>query len=434
MTSAGNTSLLTRELATSDPEIAERIARESARQLHQLELIAPKNYMSRAVFEAHSSIMSLTSVEGYPGRRMHAGMAHLDVVENLAMDRAGKLFGCCYANVQPHSGTQANQAVFFALLRPGDRVLSLALKAGGHLSHGLRSNQSGRWFDVMEYGVRPDTGLIDYAEAERLAHTHRPQLIITGGSSYPRSIDFARLRAVADSVGACFLADISHIAGLVAAGVHPSPFPHAHVVTSTTNKNLRGPRGGLILADNLELGKRLDRAVFPGVQGGPLPELICAKAVAFGEALEQEFTTYAESVLANARTLCAVLQERGYRIVTDGTDTPLVVVDLRDKGITGDAAERSLEAADITCNRNLVPGDPEKPSVTSGIRFGTSAVTTRGLRPPQMRVVASVIADVLDRLAHRPGDTGAAERTAAATVRDIAGQLPIHLPGGQGGN
>lgn len=420
--------LFSRDLAVSDPEIARRLAAETNRQLAQLELIAPKNYMSRAVFQAHSSIVSLTSVEGYPGRRMHAGMANLDAVERLAMERAGQLFGCGYANVQPHSGTQANQAVFFALLKPGDKVLSLALKAGGHLSHGLRSNMSGRWFDVVEYGVRGETGLIDYEEAERLAHEHRPQLIITGGSSYPRVIDFARLREIADSVGARLLADIAHIAGLVAGGVHPSPFPHAHVVTTTTNKNLRGPRGGLILTQDPGLGKRLDAAVFPGVQGGPLPELVCAKAVAFGEALQPEFADYARLVLENSRTLCRVLQERGFRIVTDGTDSPLALVDLRDHGITGDMAERSLEAAGITCNRNLVPGDTEGPFTTSGLRFGTSAVTTRGMVPQDMAVVAATIADLLDGVVRHPDDTAVTEKAAACVVAEIASRLPFHVP------
>lgn len=416
------------DLDERDSEVASHVSAESARQQWQIELIAPKNYMSRAVFQAHSSVVALTTIEGYPGKRMHAGMANMDAIELLAMARARQVFGCGYANVQPHSGSQANQAVYFAFLEPGDLVLSMALKAGGHLSHGLPSNLSGRWFRTAEYDVDPVTGLIDYDAAERLAEQLRPKLIVTGGSSYPRVIDFARLRAIADSVGAILLADIAHISGLVAAGVHPSPFPHAHVATSTTNKNLRGPRGGLLLAHE-EFARKLDKAVFPGIQGGPLPELICAKAVALGEAAGEEFVDYAHAVLDNARTLAAVLTERGHRIVTGGTDTPLVVVDLRPQGLSGADVERALQAVGITCNRNLVPGDTAGPMVTSGVRFGTSAVTTRGFRRAEMTVIAEVIADVLDRLVWTPSGDPEAERLAAKIVREMAAQFPIAFPG-----
>lgn len=411
-----------------DPQVAKRLSAEMDRQQRQVELIAPKNYMSRAVLHAHSSVTALTTTEGYPGKRVHAGMANMDAIEELAVKRACDIFRCGYANVQPHSGSQANLAVYYAFLEPGDQVLSLALKAGGHLTHGLRSNVSGRWFRTAEYDVVPDTGLIDYDSAERIAKEVRPRLIVTGASSYPRVIDYARLRSIADSVDAVLLADIAHISGLVAAGVHPSPFPHAHVVTTTTNKNLRGPRGGLILAQ-AELAKKLDRALFPGVQGGPIAELICAKAVAFGEAATPEFADYAHAVVDNARTLAAALAERGYRIVTGGTDTPLVVVDLRPQGLTGAAGERSLEAAGITCNRNLVPGDTAGQTVTSGLRFGTSAVTTRGFGRTEMTVVAGLIADVLDGLGQSPTENTATERRIAEVVGELTARFPINLPG-----
>ncbi|MEU4566201.1 serine hydroxymethyltransferase [Micromonospora sp. NPDC023956] len=416
----------TTELSETDPLMRGAIEREEHRQQRQLELLAPKNYTSRATREAFRSIVSFTTIEGYPGKRYHAGMDNLDVIENLARDRAKELFKCRYANVQPHSGTQANQAVFFALLQPGDTVLSMSLDAGGHLSHGLRSNFSGRYFTVVSYGIDPETGLIDYDQLTDLARQHRPKLVITGGSSYPRAVDFARLRAVCDEIGAYLLADIAHFAGLVAAGVHPSPFPHTHVVTSTTNKNLRGPRGGLILTDDPELGRKLDSAIFPGVQGGPLPEFIAARAVAFGEALEPAFTEYAQAVLDNARRLGSVLQQRGYDIVTGGTDTPIVMVDLRRHGLTGDLAERSLENAGIPCNKNLVPGDPQKPSVTSGLRFGTSAVTTRGLRDPELRILAGLVADVLDGLIHQPEHVTKIEAEVRTRVEELASRFPIY--------
>ena len=416
-------------LEERDPLIAKRLSAELDRQQRQIELIAPKNYVSRAVSQAHSSVTVQTTTEGYPGKRVHAGMANMDAIEELAIKRARDIFRCGYANVQPHSGSQANLAVYFAFLEPGDQVLSLALKAGGHLTHGLSSNVSGRWFRSAEYDVDPDTGLIDYESAEWMAKQVRPRLIVTGASSYPRVIDFARLRSIADSVDAILLADIAHISGLVAAGVHPSPFPHAHVVSTTTNKNLRGPRGGLLLAHE-EFGKKLDRALFPGVQGGPIAELICAKAVAFGEAAEPEFVDYGHAVVDNARTLATSLADRGYRIVTGGTDTPLVVVDLRPQGLTGAVAERSLEAAGITCNRNLVPGDTAAPAITSGLRFGTSAITTRGLRRTEVTVVAGLIADVLDGLVSSSDGNMATEQRVAKGVEELTAQFPIGLPGG----
>lgn len=413
-------------LKGQDSLVHDALSAEAHRQREQLELLAPKNYTSRATRDAFASMVAFTTVEGYPGRRFHAGMVNLDVVERAAIDRARALFGCRYANVQPHSGTQANQAVFFSLLEPGDRVLSMALRDGGHLSHGLRANFSGRWFSVETYGVDPVTGLIDYEGVADAARRHRPKLIIAGGSSYPRAIDFAAFREIADEVGAYLMADISHFSGLVAAGIHPNPFPHAHVVTTTTNKNLRGPRGGLVLADDDELGKALDSAVFPGIQGGPLPEYIAAKAVAFGEALEAEFEDYASAVLGNARLLASTAAERGYHVVTGGTDTPLIVIDLRSVGLTGNVASESLERAGIPCNKNLVPGDTEKPSITSGLRFGTSAITTRGLRGPQVRELAGTVCDVMDGLRSGRADNTDAERAAREKVSDMAFRFPIH--------
>lgn len=419
-------SFFTGDLSVKDPAIYQAILQEESRQGEQIELIAPKNYLSPAVRQSVNSLFSLTSVEGYPGKRFHAGVSNLDTVENIAIERAKKLFRCCYANVQPHSGTQANQAVFFALLDPGDTVLSMALSAGGHLSHGLRSNLSGKWFNVQHYGVRDYGGLIDYDEVDALCRKYRPKLIICGGSSYPRNIDFSMLRKSADGVGAYLLADIAHFSGLVAAGIYPNPFPHVHVVTTTTNKNLRGPRGGLILCDGETLGKKLNSAVFPGIQGGPLPEMIIAKAVSFGEALKEEFNDYARAVFENARTFSRVLQKRGYDIVTNGTDSPLVMVDLRSKGLTGDHCSDSLEAAHLPCNKNLVPGDIQKPSVTSGLRFGLSAVTTRGLRAPQCEIVANLVADVLHPLTVHRGDNREAERDARERVKQLCRQFPLY--------
>jgi glycine hydroxymethyltransferase len=426
------TGFFTAPLADVDSQVASALAREEERQRTQIELIAPKGYMSSAAREALASIIAFTSVEGYPGERWHAGTVNLDIIEELAVERARQLFRCSYANVQPHSGTQANQAVFFALLEPGDRVVSMALADGGHLSHGDPDNFSGRWFRVAPYGVGAD-GLIDYDRLAELCRRRRPQLIITGGSSYPRAIDFARCRAIADEVGAYLLADVAHFSGLVASGAYPSPLPHAHVVTTSTNKNLRGPRGGLILSDDEEVAARLHRAVFPGVQGGPLPEYITAKAVCFGEALAPEFPDWAKAVLENARALCEVLIARGYEVVTGGTDTPLVLVDLRGKRLTGDVAEARLEALGLPCNKNLIPGDPQPLKVTSGLRFGTSAVTTRGFCRAELELVGELIADALDDLAAGKEATTAAQ-SVRAEIAALASRFPIYAAPMSGGS
>jgi len=411
-------------IEVADKAIFDSLSRERVRQNQAIELIAPKNYMSRAARQAMSSIISFTSVEGYPGKRYHAGVANIDEVEQMAIDRAKIAFRCAYANVQPNSGTQANQAVFFALLEQGDAVLSMDLKAGGHLSHGLKTNMSGRWYEIHNYAVRDEDGLIDCDQARALCRTTRPRMIIVGGSSYPRAIDFAAFRQMADEVGAFLVADIAHFSGLVAAGVYPDPFPHCHVVTSTTNKNLRGPRGGLILAQDAEIGKRLNVAVFPGIQSGPLPEMIAAKAVAFGELAQPAFKEYAEQILANARAIARVLMSRGFTMVTGGTDTPLVIVDLRDRGITGAAAQESLERLNICCNKNLVPGDQASPLVTSGLRLGTSAITTRGFDEPAAEALASVMCDVLDHFGK--GDDPSFDATIKRKVEELAQAFPIY--------
>lgn len=423
--SSGARGFFSRDLAAVDARVDLALAREEERQRGQLELIAPKNYMSRAARQALASIIAFTSVEGYPGERWHAGTTNLDAIEELAASRARRLFGCGYANVQPHSGTQANQAVFFALLEPGDPVLSMSLREGGHLSHGDPDNLSGRWFRTVHYGVREDDGLIDYDEMEAISRREQPRLIIVGGSSYPRAIDFARCHEIARSAGAYLLTDVAHFSGLVAAGVYPNPFPHVDVVTTSTNKNLRGPRGGLILCDNDEIAGKLHRGVFPGVQGGPLPEYIAAKAVCFGEALLPEFREWGQAVLENARVLAAALYEHGHKVVTGGTDTPLVLIDLRTTGVTGSRAQASLEAAGLPCNKNLVPGDAQPFETTSGVRFGVSAVTTRGLRQAQLVAVAEWIADLLDALA-RNGDTTLIEQRTKESVSELAQRFPIY--------
>jgi glycine hydroxymethyltransferase len=413
-------------LAEADPEVHAAIRQELAREQDQIELIASENIVSRAVLEAQGSVMTNKYAEGLPGKRYYGGCEYVDVVERLAIERAKKLFNCCFANVQPHSGAQANGAVYQALLTPGDCLMGLSLAAGGHLTHGAPPAQSGKWFKAVQYGVRRQDGQIDFDEVERLARENRPKLIIAGGSAYPRIIDFARFRAIADSVGAFLMVDMAHFAGLVAAGVHPSPFPHAHVVTTTTHKTLRGPRGGMILVDDEELGKKINSAVFPGLQGGPLMHVIAAKAVAFGEALRPEFKTYARNVVENAKALAAVLMKRGCDIVSGGTDTHLMLVDLRPKKLTGKAAEASLEQAGMTCNKNGIPFDPEKPTVTSGIRLGTPAGTTRGFGAAEFRQIGELISDVLDGLAANPGDNGAAERKARASVADLCRRFPIY--------
>jgi glycine hydroxymethyltransferase len=408
-------------LADADPELARAIAEELGRQQSQIELIASENIVSRAVLEAQGSVLTNKYAEGYPGRRYYGGCEFVDVAESLAIDRAKELFGCGFANVQPHSGAQANAAVFFALMKPGDTILGLSLAAGGHLTHGAAPNISGKWFKAVGYGVRRDTALIDYDEVERLAREHKPQLIITGGSAYPREIDFARFRRIADEVGAAFMVDMAHFAGLVAGGAYPSPISHAHVVTTTTHKTLRGPRGGMILTNDEEIAKKINSAIFPGTQGGPLMHVIAAKAVALGEALRPEFHDYARSVVENARTLAATLKDAGLDIVSGGTDSHLMLVDLRPKRLTGKAAEAALEHAGITCNKNAIPFDPEKPTITSGIRLGTPAATTRGFGQAEFRQVGELIVEVLDAVQSEE----VASRV-RAKVEELCRRFPIY--------
>ena len=416
----------TRSLAESDPELAAAVASELGRQRDQIELIASENIVSRAVLEAQGSVLTNKYAEGYPGRRYYGGCEFVDVAEQLAIDRVTRLFGCRFANVQPHSGAQANFAVFLALLQPGDTILGLGLPAGGHLTHGAPVSVSGKWFNAVAYGLVPGSDLIDYDQVRRLAHEHKPKLIITGGSAYPRIIDFAAFRAIADEVGAHLLVDMAHFSGLVAGGVHPSPFPHAHIATSTTHKTLRGPRGGIILTDDEALAKKLNSAVFPGMQGGPLMHVIAAKAVAFGEALRPEYKAYTRQIVANAKALAAVMVERGCALVSGGTDTHLMLVDLRPKGITGNITEKALERAGITCNKNAIPNDPEKPAVTSGIRLGTPAGTTRGFGEAEFREIGHMISDVLDGLARNRDGDAQAEQAVRRRVRDLCARFPIY--------
>lgn len=414
-------------LDSADPELARAVAQELARQQDGIELIASENIVSRAVLEAQGSVLTNKYAEGYPGRRYYGGCAAVDIAEELAIARARALFSAEFANVQPHSGAQANQTVFLALLQPGDTILGMSLAAGGHLTHGAAPNLSGKWFRAVQYGVRREDGLLDYEELERLAHAERPKLIIAGGSAYPRVIDFARIRKVADAVGAWFMVDMAHFAGLVAAGLYPSPLPHAHVTTTTTHKTLRGPRGGMVLTNDPELAKKINSALFPGLQGGPLMHVIAAKAVAFGEALTPAFRAYQAQVLENAKILAATLVERGLAIVTGGTDSHLMLVDLRPKRVTGKAAEASLERAGITANKNAIPFDPEKPAITSGIRLGTPAATTRGFGAAEFRAVGEMIGDVLDGLgASNDGRNDAAEAAVAARVRELCRRFPIY--------
>ncbi len=413
-------------LATADPELAAAIAGECRRQQSQIELIASENIVSRAVLEAQGSVLTNKYAEGYPGRRYYGGCGFVDIAERLAIDRAKQLFGCGFANVQPHAGAQANQAAFLALLAPGDTILGLSLAAGGHLTHGAPPNLSGKWFRALTYGVRAEDGRIDFAEVERQAETHRPRLIIAGGSAYPRIIDFGRFRAIADQVGAHLMVDMAHFAGLVAGGVHPSPLPHAHVVTTTTHKTLRGPRGGMILTNDPEIARRIDSAVFPGLQGGPLMHVIAAKAVALGEALQPSFAAYARAVVENAQTLAATLQEAGLAIVSGGTDTHLMLVDLRPLGLTGRDAEQALERAGITCNKNGIPFDPQKPTVTSGIRLGSPAATTRGFGVAEFRRVGEWIAEVLRGLARDPAGNAAVEARVRQAVEALCARFPIY--------
>ncbi|MEK9671522.1 MAG: serine hydroxymethyltransferase [Rhodospirillaceae bacterium] len=413
-------------LSEIDPELFGAERHELNRQRDKIELIASENIVSRAVLEAQGGIMTNKYAEGYPGRRYYGGCEFVDVAEGLAIERAKKLFGCGFVNVQPHSGCQANGAVMLALVKPGDTIMGLSLAAGGHLTHGAPPAMSGKWFHAVQYGVRKDDALVDFDEVEHLARDHKPRIIIAGGSAYPRSLDFPRFKKIADSVGALLMVDMAHFAGLVAAGVHPSPFPHADIVTTTTHKTLRGPRGGMILTNDEAIAKKINSAVFPGLQGGPLMHVIAAKAVAFGEALKPEFKAYAAAVAANARALAATLIERGFDIVSGGTDTHLMLVDLRSKGLTGDISEAALEHAGMTCNKNGVPFDPEKPTVTSGIRLGTPAGTTRGFGEAEFTEIGNLIADVLDGLAANRNDNGAAEAKAGARVAELCRQFPVY--------
>jgi glycine hydroxymethyltransferase len=414
-------------LAEVDPELARAIGHELVRQRDGIELIASENLVSAAVLEAQGSVLTNKYAEGYPGRRYYGGCMYVDVAEELAISRAKQLFGCAFANVQPHSGAQANQAVMLALCKPGDTVLGMSLAAGGHLTHGAAPNLSGKWFHAVQYGVRRDDGILDYEELERLAQTERPKLIIAGGSAYPRIIDFARIRRVADEVGAYFMVDMAHFAGLVAADQFPSPLPHAHVVTTTTHKTLRGPRGGMILSNDLELGKKINSAVFPGLQGGPLMHVIAGKAVAFAEALRPEFRVYQKAVRDNARVLADTLKETGLDIVSGGTDCHLLLVDLRPKHVTGKAAEASLENAKITANKNAIPYDPEKPAITSGVRLGSPAATTRGFGTAEFREIGLMINEVLEGLGRsNDGSNLAAEAAVGARVRAMCARFPIY--------
>ena len=417
----------TRRLADADGAVAQAVAAELDRQQNQIELIASENIVSRAVLEAQGSVLTNKYAEGYPGRRYYQGCAPSDAVETLAIERAKALFNCGFANVQPHSGAQANGAVMLALTKPGDTILGMSLDAGGHLTHGAKPALSGKWFNAIQYGVRRDDHLVDFDEVERLAREHRPKLIIAGGSAYPRHIDFARFRAIADSVDALFMVDMAHFAGLVAAGEHPTPFGHAHVVTTTTHKTLRGPRGGMVLTDDEDIAKKINSAVFPGLQGGPLMHVIAAKAVAFGEALQPEFKSYARAVIANAKALAGRLKERGADLVAGGTDTHLALVDVSPLGITGKDADEALERSAITCNKNGVPFDPLPPVKTSGIRVGSPAGTTRGFGVAEFRDIADMIADVLEGLRDK-GHEGneAVEAEVRNRVRELCGRFPIY--------
>jgi len=415
------------KLAKTDPKIARAIAAELGRQQHEIELIASENIVSRAVLEAHGSVMTNKYAEGYPGRRYYGGCQFVDVSENLAIERAKQLFNCAFANVQPHSGAQANQGVFFALLQPGDTYMGLDLACGGHLTHGSPVNQSGKWFKVSPYKVREDNHLIDYDKLAEQARDVKPKLIIAGGSGYPRILDFKRFREIADSVGAYLMVDMAHIAGLVAGGVHPNPLDHAHVVTTTTHKTLRGPRGGMILSRDEDLGKKINASVFPGLQGGPLEHVIAAKAVAFGEALKPAFKKYAKAVAANAKVLADSMIKGGCDLVSGGTDTHLMLVDLRKKGVTGKAAEQALGRAYITCNKNGIPFDPAPFTITSGIRLGTPAGTTRGFGAAEFAEVGALITEVLDGLA-KNGETGngKVEASVRKRVKALTGRFPIY--------
>tara|TARA_B110000196_G_scaffold73244_1_gene62939 strand:- start:8454 stop:9761 length:1308 start_codon:yes stop_codon:yes gene_type:complete len=415
-----------RGLSDIDPQISNAINSELYRQKDQVELIASENIVSKAVLEAAGSVLTNKYAEGYPGRRYYGGCEYVDIAEMLAIERAKTLFKCEYANVQPHSGSQANQAVMLALCKPGDVVLGMSLAAGGHLTHGAPPNLSGKWFNSVQYGVKRSDALIDFDEVEKLAKEYKPKIIIAGGSAYPRSIDFERFRYIADKNDCMLMVDMAHFSGLVAGGVHASPLPYADVVTTTTHKTLRGPRGGMILANDINIGKKLNSAVFPGLQGGPLMHIIAAKAVAFGEALQPNYKKYVEQVIENASVLSTVLMENGLDIVSGGTDTHVLLVDLRPKGLTGDTAETSLENAGLTCNKNGIPFDPEKPSVTSGIRLGSPAATTRGFGVKEFRLVGDLITEVLNGLANNPENNIEVEKSVRLKVSDLCRRFPIY--------
>ncbi|CAN7397799.1 serine hydroxymethyltransferase [Rhizobium sp. LjRoot254] len=425
---SANDAFFTRTLADTDPDIASAISKELGRQRHEIELIASENIVSRAVLEAQGSIMTNKYAEGYPGKRYYGGCQYVDIAEELAIDRAKQLFGVNFANVQPNSGSQMNQAVFLALLQPGDTFMGLDLNSGGHLTHGSPVNMSGKWFNVVSYGVREEDHLLDMEDVRRKAEQHKPKLIIAGGTAYSRIWDWKAFREIADSVGAYLMVDMAHIAGLVAGGQHPSPFPHCHVATTTTHKSLRGPRGGMILTNDEDLAKKFNSAVFPGLQGGPLMHVIAAKAVAFGEALKPEFKDYAAQVVKNAKALAASLKSNGLDVVSGGTDNHLMLVDLRKKNATGKRAETALGRAYITCNKNGIPFDPEKPFVTSGVRLGTPAGTTRGFKEAEFTEIGNLIVEVLDGLREANSDEGNA--ATEAKVRDkvmaLTGRFPMY--------
>ncbi|WP_374272296.1 serine hydroxymethyltransferase [Paenirhodobacter enshiensis] len=427
MTDQRDSGFFTESLATRDPEIWKSITDELERQRDEIELIASENIVSKAVMEAQGSVMTNKYAEGYAGKRYYGGCQCVDVAETLAIERAKQIFGCEYANVQPNSGSQANQGVYNALLAPGDTIMGMSLDAGGHLTHGARPNQSGKWFHAVQYGVRKQDSLLDYDQVLALAKEHMPKLIVAGGSAIPRQIDFKKFREIADEVGAILMVDMAHFAGLVAGGQHPSPFPYADVVTTTTHKTLRGPRGGMILTNSEEIAKKVNSAIFPGIQGGPLMHVIAGKAVAFGEALRPEFKDYAKQVVLNAKALADELQKGGLDIVTGGTDTHLMLVDLRPKGVKGNATEKALGRAHITCNKNGIPFDPEKPTVTSGVRLGTPAGTTRGFKEEEFREIGRLIVEVVDGLAKNGEDDNAeVEAAVSQKVATLLKRFPIY--------
>ncbi|NCC22146.1 MAG: serine hydroxymethyltransferase [Alphaproteobacteria bacterium] len=417
----------TESLEERDPDVFGAVRRELGRQQNQIELIASENIVSRAVLEAQGTVLTNKYAEGYPGKRYYGGCEFVDEVEAIAIERAKALFGCSYANVQPNSGSQANQGVYMALAQPGDTILGMSLASGGHLTHGAKPNQSGKWFNAVQYGVRKQDALLDYDEMETLAREHKPKIIVAGASAYPRVIDWARFRRIADEVGAYLFVDMAHYAGLIAGGAYPSPLPHAHVVTTTTHKTLRGPRGGMILSNDEDLGKKINSSIFPGIQGGPLMHVIAGKAVCFGEALKPEFRGYAQAIVDNARVLADTLMKGGLDIVSNGTDSHIVLVDLRPKGLTGKVTEVAFENAGMTCNKNAVPFDPEKPAVTSGVRLGTPAATTRGFGQAEFRQVGEMMIEVVDGLAaNGPDGNGAVEKAVRARVEQLCKRFPVY--------